>query len=71
MGMENVSTSPGDWVLRGEAAQVLALAALAFATSRYAHAGWELLGYGIAIIEGPPEGLAGPAPRFGRADWLN
>jgi hypothetical protein len=37
----------------GPAAEVLALAALALATDRYATLGRELLELGIAIIEGP------------------
>ena len=39
----------------GPAAEVLALAALALATDRYAMLGRELLELGIAIIEGPDE----------------
>ena len=39
----------------GPAAEVLALAALALATDRYATLGRELLELGIAIIEGPPD----------------
>ena len=42
----------------GPAAEVLALAALALATDRYATLGRELLEFGIAIIEGPDEGCS-------------
>jgi hypothetical protein len=37
----------------------LALAALALASFRYAKVGGELVGYGIAIIEGPAEECLG------------
>jgi hypothetical protein len=40
-------------MVHGPAAEVLALAALALATDRYAMLGRELLELGIAIIEGP------------------
>jgi hypothetical protein len=42
----------------GPAAEVLALAALALATDRYATLGRELLELGIAIIEGPDGGCS-------------
>jgi hypothetical protein len=45
-------------MVHGPAAEVLALAALALATDRYAMLGRELLELGIAIIEGPDEGCS-------------
>jgi hypothetical protein len=55
-------------MVHGPAAEVLALAALALATRRYATLGRELLDIGIAIIEGPDGGcshrrLKGPVLR--------
>lgn len=63
--MTKMTMSPGEWLYRGYASEVLALAALAFATDQCAEAGRDLLGYGIAIIEGPPIGLAGLLLRGG------
>jgi hypothetical protein len=52
--MTNLRASAEDWMVYRPAAEILALAALPLASSRHAKVGWELAGYGIAIIEGPP-----------------
>jgi hypothetical protein len=47
-------------MVHGPAAEVLALAALALATRRYATLGRGLLDIGIAIIKGPDRGCLFP-----------
>jgi predicted small integral membrane protein len=66
VGMTNLNASAGDWMVCRPAAEILALAALALASSRYERVGGDFLEYGIVAVEGPPEGSCLPDLPAGR-----